>query len=161
MRRVSTVVFALAVVIAISTRGHADEGDHPGIAGTYWTSIEGVFPTPLPAVLSFTSDGRIVAIEGQGPETSGLGSWEARGSRSVAGAFIFFLALIPADAPDGGRYSLIGRIDFAGGFDDHFESATLPFTANVFAAGQNPLVDTPLLSAKGTMIATRLNVRGR
>jgi len=159
MRRLCIGLFVLACVMSRISDASAEsreDSDHH-LAGTYWLSIQGDFPS-LPGLLVLTADGRIIATEAQGPETTGLGTWEARGRRSVAGTFIWFLALNPAPGPDGGRYTLIGKVDFKGEFDHGGKAATLPFTIGIFSIDQNPLVDAPLFSFPGVMTATRLTV---
>lgn len=159
MRRLCIGLFVLACVMSRISDASAEsreDSDHH-LAGTYWLSIQGDFPS-LPGLLVLTADGRIIATEAQGPETPGLGTWEARGRRSVAGTFIWFLALNPAPGPDGGRYTLIGKVDFKGEFDQSGKTGTLPFTVSIFSIQQNPLVDVPFLSAQGVMSANRLSV---
>jgi hypothetical protein len=101
-------------------------------------------------------NGRVVAVEGQGPETSGLGSWEPRGGRSIAGTFLWFLNLGPVQGVDGGRYALVGRVDFKGDFDKTGRTATFPITIGIFSVDQNPLVDAPLFSFQARMIAANV-----
>lgn len=164
MRRIHVWLFAVALVGALS-RARADEArGEPagaGISGTYWVSIQGnAMPdVPLPAILTFTADGRVVSVEGQGPETAGLGTWRNEGNRVVAGSFLWFLGLPPATGIDGARYQYIGRVDFSGTFDAERNTANLPFLVSVFSADQNPLVDTALFSIDGVMVASRLRVR--
>ncbi len=158
-RHIQPGVFALMLLGFGLSNAHAEsrEDERVGPAGTYWLSIRGDFPS-IPGLLALTADGRIIASEAQGPETPGLGSWEARGGRSVAGTFIWFLALGLVQGIDGGRYTLIGKVDFKGEFDHGGKAATLPFTIGIFSIDQNPLVDAPLFSFPGVMTATRLTV---
>ena len=159
MRRVHIGLFALTIAIGTLSEGRAEsrEDDGSGLPGTYWLTIQGDFPS-LPGLLTLTADGRVVAVEAQGPETPALGSWEARGKRKVAGTFIWFLALGPVQGVDGGRYTLIGKVDFQGEFDQSGRNATLPFTLGIFSSEQNPLVDIAFFSTRGVMTATRLSV---
>src|SRR5712691_12623183 len=158
--RLASLASLMLTLIGTLAGAHAEAGEDndPGVAGTYWVSIQGDFPS-LPALLAFTADGRIVAVEAQGPETSGLGSWETRGRRGVAGAFIWFLSLDPAQGGvEGSHYLLIGRVDFRGEFDQSRNAARLPFTVGLFSSNQNPLVDAPFFSVNGVMTATRLRI---
>jgi hypothetical protein len=162
MRRIHVGLVA-ALVIGAGSPARADEprGEPAGagIAGTYWVSIQGnaMAGVPLPAILTFTADGRMVSVEGQGPETAGLGTWRNEGNRSVVGSFLWFLGLPPATGIDGARYQYIGRVDFSGTFDAERSTASLPFVVSIFSADQNPLVDAALFSIDGVMVASRLS----
>src|SRR5512142_3053841 len=84
MQCIQLGLFALALVMGALAVARAAEGrgesTGAAIAGTYWVSVQGAAAgtVPIPAVLAFTADGRIIGVEAQGPETASLGTWEAR-----------------------------------------------------------------------------------
>ncbi len=165
MQCIQLGLFALALVMGALAVVRADEGrgesTGSAIAGTYWVSIQGAVAgtVPIPAVLAFTADGRIIGVEAQGPETASLGTWEARGKRAMAGSFLWFLTLQAGSGIDGGPYLYVARCDFTGKLDAERDTAELPFGVSIFSRDQNPLVDAPRFSVDGVMIATRLRVQ--
>ncbi len=164
MESIQLGLFALTLVmgaLAIVRAEGRDDSSGSAIAGTYWVSIQGAAAgtVPIPAILAFTADGRIIGVEAQGPETASVGTWEARGDRAMAGSFLWFLALQAGEGIDGGPYRYVARCDFTGKLDAERDTAELPFVVGVFSREENPLVDAPLFSVDGVMIATRLRVR--
>jgi hypothetical protein len=104
--------------------------------------------TVFPALLTFTSDGIVLADEPPSPfETTGHGNWVSTGRRSAA--FTFMALIGSAEGPLSLRLKVVGELEL----DEDGESWSGPFRIHILDPGGNAvLVDT------GTFTATRVAI---
>ncbi len=91
------------------------------------TEVQGI---TFPALLTFSSDGGMIADEPPSPfETSGHGNWISAGRREVAYTFVSLIG--SAEGPLSAKLKVVGTLQYDAGND----SWSGPFKIDVFDAG--------------------------
>jgi hypothetical protein len=137
-----------AVAIAQTTEAGADNHQEK-LLGSWNVEVTAVVQNvTFPALLTFTSDGNVIADEPPSPfETSGHGNWIKRGHREIAYTFVALVG--SAEGPLTAKIKVVGTLQF----DPSQGKWNGPFKADLTDPNGQPI-----FSEHGTFSLTRIAI---
>jgi hypothetical protein len=144
-----TIFTVIALLAAAFTAQAVQARDiHRELWGSWSVEAVTITQPPFPALMTFTSDGSVIADEQLNPvETPGHGNWIYKGNGKVAYTFVAFLG--NPDGTLGGKIKVVGMLEFDGGK----KGWSGPFKVEVIDPSGNAL-----FSDTGTFTLTRIAV---